>query len=112
MLVEIVDNVLLIKTFLLLTNQATPEGEKLKELTGLSKIDMKYWNIDRLSTFQKTDMEENEELKQIFRNAGCSKLFSRAVNFLDEEEKEHRRVAENFLKYCQVEEHASIGTDM
>ncbi len=100
LLVEIVDNVLLIKTFLLLTNEATPEGEKLKELTGLSKIDMQYWNIDRLSTFQKTDIEENEELKLIFRDAGCRKLFSKAVNFLEEEEKEHWCVAENILKYC------------
>ncbi|MCE4563625.1 hypothetical protein INQ51_04825 [Maribellus sp. CM-23] len=103
LLVEIADNVLLIKTFLLLTNQATPEGEKLKDLTGLSKIDMKYWNIDRLSTFQKTDMEENEELQLIFRNAGCSGLFSKAVNFLEEEEKEHRSIADNFLKYCLIE---------
>uniref|UniRef100_UPI0032178E4C hypothetical protein n=1 Tax=uncultured Draconibacterium sp. TaxID=1573823 RepID=UPI0032178E4C len=106
LLVEIVDNVLLIKTFLLLTNQATPEGEKLKELTGLSKIDMKYWNIDRLSTFQKTDIEENKELELIFRNAGCGKLFNKAVNFLEAEEKEHRSVAENILKYCLKEEHA------
>lgn len=103
LLVEIEDNVLLVKTFLLLTNQATPEGEKLKELTGLSKIDMKYWNIDRLSAFQKTDIKENEELKQIFRNAGCSKLFSKAVNFL-EEENEHKHIAEDILKYCLIGE--------
>lgn len=109
LLVEIVDNVLLIKTFLLLTNQATPEGEKLKELTGLSKIDMKYWNIDRLSTFQKTDIEENEELKLIFMNAGCGKLFSKAVNFLEEEEKEHWCVADNILKYCIKEEPESLA---
>ncbi|WP_346854129.1 hypothetical protein [uncultured Draconibacterium sp.] len=103
LLVEIVDNVLLIKTFLLLTNEATPEGEKLKELTGLSKVDMKYWNIDRLSTFQKTDIEENEELKSIFKNAGCSKLFSEAVNFLEEEE--HSCIAENILKYFHKEKY-------
>ncbi|MFV0593526.1 MAG: hypothetical protein ACK5M7_19295 [Draconibacterium sp.] len=104
LLVEIVDNVLLIKTFLLLTNQATPEGEKLKALTGLSKIDMQYWNIDRLSTFQKTDIEENEELKLIFSTAGCGKLFSKAVNFLEDEDKEHKHIAENILKYCLKEE--------
>lgn len=101
LLVEIVDNVVLIKTFLLLTNEATPEGEKLKELTGLSKIDMKYWNIDRLSTFQKTDIYENEELKLIFKKAGCGNLFSKAVNYLEEEE--HLHVAENILKYLQDE---------
>ncbi len=102
LLVELVENVLLIKTFLLLTNGSTPEGEELKELTGLSKIDMKYWNIDRLSTFQKTDIVENEELRLIFIKAGCGKLLSKAVNFVNEEENEHIRIAENILKYCDL----------
>lgn len=99
---DIVDNSLLIRTFLLLTNNNTPEGERLKELSGLSKIDMKYWDIDRLSTFQQTDICENEELKSLFTKAGCKNLFSKQINFSEEKE-ELREMAHDMLEYIHQE---------
>ncbi|MCK5279279.1 MAG: hypothetical protein KAK04_12080, partial [Cyclobacteriaceae bacterium] len=50
-LLEYLDGILLAKTFLLLTNNGTPEGDKLSEISGMKKFDHKYWAIDKLSTF-------------------------------------------------------------
>jgi hypothetical protein len=40
--VEPVNDMLVIKTFLFITHNCTPEGDKLKELTGLGKSDISY----------------------------------------------------------------------
>lgn len=72
---QYIEGVLLIRTFLFLTNNGTPEGRRLNELTGLSKVDKKYLQIDQLKAFFDSDIEENEHLKQLFTEAGCSCLF-------------------------------------
>ena len=66
---------LIIKTFLFLTNNGTPEGQLLLKTTGLEKLDKKYLEIDKLSTFIFSDIKENPEVKQLFLNAGCHSLF-------------------------------------
>ena len=73
--VALAEGALLVQTFLFLTNNGTPEGEKLNHLLGMQKADKKYWEIDKLSTFLESDLEENEELKQLFIRAGCKSLF-------------------------------------
>jgi len=72
---DIIGDKLLVRTFLFLTNNGTPEGKKLEELFGIQKADKKYMGIDRLSTFVNSDIEDNEELKQLFCKAGCGSLF-------------------------------------
>jgi len=71
---EYIDGAVLIHTFLFITNNGTPEGQKLTELTGLGKLDKKYLAIDKLSSFIKSDIGKNEKLKAIFEKAGCSSL--------------------------------------
>ncbi len=71
---EYIDDAVLIHTFLFITNNGTPEGQKLTELTGLGKLDKKYLAIDKLSSFIKSDIGKNEKLKTIFEKAGCSCL--------------------------------------
>jgi len=66
---------LVILTFLFLTNHSTPEGAKLEKLSGLSKIDIQYWNIDRISTFYQSDLKDNAEIRKLFNDAGCESLF-------------------------------------
>jgi len=73
--VDISEGKAIIRTFLFLTNNGTPEGEKLKEITGLEKLDKKYLTIDKLSTFLSPDIYNNENLKKIFVKAGCGSLF-------------------------------------
>jgi hypothetical protein len=72
---DIVDGKLLLRTFLFLTNEGTPEARKLKEIAGLGKLDIKYWKIDRLKNFIESDIATHPEIKKIFVEAGCGDLF-------------------------------------
>jgi len=65
---------LVIRSFLFLTNDGTPEGRKLRALTGLAKRDKKYLEIDKLSTFTAYRIHEDEELSALFHEAGCGSL--------------------------------------
>ncbi|QEM07878.1 hypothetical protein DIU31_031865 [Mucilaginibacter rubeus] len=65
---------LIIRSFLFLTNDGTPEGRKLRQLTGLIKHDKKYLGIDKLSTFTAYKIHEDEELSTLFHDAGCGSL--------------------------------------
>ncbi len=71
---RLVSGCLLIQTFLFLTNHRTPEGTKLEKLSGMCKIDMKYWNIDKLSTYYLTDINKDPKIKDLFEQAGCGAL--------------------------------------
>jgi hypothetical protein len=68
--------VLLLKTFLFITCDGTPEGDKLRKILGLSKWDKKYLAIDRLSSFLNSDIQENAGLCEIFKEADCGQLLS------------------------------------
>lgn len=71
---EIVNGSILIRTFLFVTNNGTPEGKKLEEVTGLGKLDKKYLAIDKLSAFMASDIRSNEAVAQMFRKAECEYL--------------------------------------
>ena len=71
---EYIDGTILIHTFLFITNNGTPEEKKLNELTGLGKLDKKYLALDKLSSFIRSDIGNNEKLRSIFVNAGCGCL--------------------------------------
>lgn len=73
-LLEVADGVALIKTCLFITNNSTPEGEKLNEITGLRKEDKKYLLIDNLKDFMSSDILKDEEACALFRKAGCQSL--------------------------------------
>ncbi|QIH35539.1 hypothetical protein [Sphingobacterium sp. DR205] len=65
----------IIRTFLFLTNEGTPEGTKLKEIIGLEKEDAKYLMIDRVTAFLDYDIEHDQRLRDLFETAGCGSLF-------------------------------------
>jgi hypothetical protein len=73
---EYLDGAVLVHTFLFITNNGTPEGQKLTELTGLGKLDKKYLTIDKLSCFMRSDISKNERLSTLFIQAGCSSLLN------------------------------------
>lgn len=72
--VDIIDGKIVIRTFLFVTNNGTPEGLMLEKITGLQKLDKKYLAIDKLSTFMTSDIGNNEKVRKIFINAGCQCL--------------------------------------
>lgn len=73
-LIELTEDHLLIRTFLLLTNSGTPEGEMLEKQTGLQKKDKEYFKIDNIEGLIQSDILENEAVCNIFENAGCGSL--------------------------------------
>ena len=84
---EYINGDILIKTFLFLTNNGTPEGQKLNELSGLNKDDKKYLAIDRISSFIASDIEKNESLKKLFIESGCESLLHAAEHLNFEKER-------------------------
>ena len=66
---------LLIKTFLLLSDNGTPEGDRARELCELFQIDLHQWDTDRLSTFYHSSLKLEEKTKLIISHAGCKSLF-------------------------------------
>ncbi len=76
LLAEIVETKIIIRTFLFITNDGTPEGRKLAAQTGIQKDDKIYLKLDKLSTFLSPEVRDNEKIKKLFTNAGCEQLFS------------------------------------
>lgn len=72
---EIIGEKLVIKTFLLLSNNSTPEGTIFKRLTGFSKHDVGYWDIDSFPTFINNSMEQDNHLYPYFEQSGLLHLF-------------------------------------
>jgi hypothetical protein len=77
------------KTFLFLTMDGTPEGEKLWSRLRLTKKDKQYTGLDRLSTFVLSDMKDDPELVAVFEECGCGHLFE-----MDEGELSERKRCE------------------
>lgn len=71
---NMIEGILLIKTFLFITNTATPEGKKLDKHSGMAKIDKEYLGIDRLSTFLAINPNNTPELKALLESAGLGYL--------------------------------------
>ncbi len=101
----IVDGVLLIRTFLFLTNNGTPEGRKLEKLTGLQMLDKKYLDIDKLSAVVHSDILENEEVSELFRQAGCGSLLTLCPKLKNSDFWEHPEknfeLADRMLEYMK-----------
>ena len=71
---SVVNQRLLLHTFLFITNNGTPEGKKLSQLTGLQPLDKKYLSIDKLSTFLSYKINDHPFVKDLFVQAGCGHL--------------------------------------
>lgn len=109
---DIFDGKIILRTFLFILNNGTPEAHKLKKSTGLSKEDMKYLSLDKLSTFVHSDIDKNERVKNIFVKAGCESLFEIPSNtFYHESEAKEKQVADYFLKYLKVD-HTYVEDDL
>lgn len=101
---EIVDGKVILKTFLFLTHNGTPEADKLKITLGLMKDDINYLDIDKLSTFAFSDIANNEPIKQLFIEAGCESLFKIDKEYyLSHEGKPVTSKAELIAKYLQLD---------
>jgi hypothetical protein len=76
---ELMENRLVILTFLFLTNDGTPEGRKLAELTRLQRPDKTYLGIDTLEGVNSLRLSEDAPLSALFTEAGCADLLDLTV---------------------------------
>jgi len=83
-LAHLVGDELVFRTFLFITHSCTPEGDKLKEITGLQKNDIKYWHIDRLSTI--IEAEKYPKLQELFGEAGIAELLGFREDFCNSDD--------------------------
>ncbi|MDP6504668.1 MAG: hypothetical protein QF886_13680, partial [Planctomycetota bacterium] len=76
-----------IRTFLFLTMDGTPEGRKLYEKLHLTGKERNHLKWDRLSTFQETDLGKDQELHEILEECGCGHLFDVLPDFVSRDHK-------------------------
>ncbi len=69
--VEFRKDMVLIKTFLLLTQSCTPEGNAMSKVLGIDRNDLAYLRLNTLRAFVETDVAEHPVLKDIMRSCGC-----------------------------------------
>jgi hypothetical protein len=74
LLCEVLHGMVLIRTFLFITNSGTPEGDKLAALTNLQREDRKYLAIDNLRSLLGSDILENDTISKLFQQAGCQSI--------------------------------------
>jgi len=79
--VELIEGILVIKTFLFITNTGTPEAQLLEANTGLQKTDKQYFAFDKLSTFMNADIDNMPELQKILIDSGCQSLIELSNHF-------------------------------
>ncbi len=65
----------LIDTFLFISQDGTPEGDKLNELMAINKVEKRFLELDRVEHFVKSNLKDDEELYPIFETCNLSHLF-------------------------------------
>ena len=71
---NVIGDKLVFRTFLFITHNCTPEGDKLKKITGLEKNDIKYWQFDRLSTIASANVDASPALHNLLKELGIDDL--------------------------------------
>ncbi len=94
LLFQIIHKMVVVKTFLFITQNGTHEGNMLNREYNLSKYSKSYFELDRLYTFSNTDIYKDEELEKIFSECGCGDLF----HLWDEQEKDRMTFDKNYAK--------------
>ena len=95
------EGIVVIRTFLLITNNDTPEGEKLERQLGVEKLDKQYLGIDKLSAFAISDIEQKPTLKRTFEKAGCNGLFN-ISKYISDNNNNQIHNAEKIMHYLEL----------
>ncbi|MDF1549741.1 MAG: hypothetical protein P1P88_18075 [Bacteroidales bacterium] len=95
--VDIVEGIVIVRTFLFITNNDTPEGQLLEKNTGLQKTDKKYLAMDKLSTFMSSDIGNSKEFRKIIDEAGCHSLIELHETLKDAITKKGNSISEQLL---------------
>jgi len=96
--VNVIGDKLVLRTFLFITHSCTPEGDRLKELSGLQKNDIKYWHVDRLSAI--IGIDEHPQLEELFKAVGVSELLEFKTCFFEREAMAYNDI-QGFVAYME-----------
>jgi hypothetical protein len=75
LLAAVVDKYVLIRTFLFLTMDGTPEGTELWRRLRLTRSDKEYLGLDAIETFAATDLRRDAYLVSLLEECNCAHLF-------------------------------------
>ncbi|HEX2955641.1 MAG TPA: hypothetical protein VHO70_02345 [Chitinispirillaceae bacterium] len=100
--IEIVDGMILVKTFLFITNSGTPEGDRLDKELHTGKLEKEFLNIDKLSTFVNTDLPKDPKIREIFEKVGLGALCTLNPKKFTRIDKVWTGYAADFMKYMCV----------
>ncbi|WP_430974626.1 hypothetical protein [Sunxiuqinia rutila] len=103
---DIIGDKLVVRTFLFVTNNGTPEGKKLQELAGLAKLDKAYLGIDRLHTFIASDIKEHQQLRELFNQVGCGGLLQLNYSWMLKANKKQGACADRLACYLGLQQAA------
>jgi hypothetical protein len=73
-------DMLILRTFLFITNDGTPEGKRLREVCGLDRLDKVYLNLDKLSSFMNEELGNHPEIRRLLLQAHCESLLELYTN--------------------------------
>jgi len=98
-----VEDILVITTFLFITQEGSPEGILLSKLTGFKKLDKSYLCIDKMSTFIQSDIASKPELVKILQDAKLGHLIDlyQEIGYICEDQKENLDDPSFILEYIQ-----------
>lgn len=69
-----VEGKLVVRTFLLLTMRGTPEGDRFYERFRLGRGEAEWLRLHHLSSFTRTDLQKDGELRAMLEECGCGDL--------------------------------------
>jgi hypothetical protein len=78
----LVDDKIVIRTFLFLTMQGTPEARQLRQKLAMARPDIEYTKLDQLSTLLESDIATDPDLRRLLGDCGCGCLLDLANNQL------------------------------
>ena len=73
-------DMLILRTFLFITNDGTLEGKRLREVCGLGRLDKTYLSLDKLSSFMNEELGSHSELRRLLQQAHCENLLELYAN--------------------------------
>ncbi len=89
-----------VRTFLFLTMAPSPEFRQLERRLSVSRLDADYLKITSIDPFLKTDLREDERLRQVIRDSGCGHLFHLDNDVADDDNR--RAYADEVSDYLRL----------
>ncbi len=82
----LLDDILVVKTFIFITQSGSPEGKRIETTTGIKRDDKDYIGMGNLKGFLSEDVAKNPKMALLLEKVGCADLlkaydvFSQKVN--------------------------------